>query len=1429
MLRLAASRVLLFALTFGALALPRRATPQTCDNTVSGTIEAGDGSVPIVAEAFLAYRLGGPGGLICDVPYRCRNVPWGDASMQMPYEGTYEFQGSAGDYFATPWEPGVTCTACPGGGINCPGGPGGFSLRLFATAGNFLGSVHQMPEGIPLANVPVEARPGYVTHTDSLGAYNFTVGQSQQIQMNNWGVAVSGDGSGPGYGTYDLVANSDDRTLVSATTQSSRATEVNFSVWSGFEQPTRCENPDSNSGPGSGEVSLSIPTEPEPDPPACAGCAVGFPVSVTTGVVYFDHTDAVLPGVGPGLRFVRSYNSQLRAPGQHGIFGEGWNHVYEQKLTVFPPPSKIIMLRRANGSPAYFQDNDGDGTFEPSVPFNKASTIVKQADGTYIRYFRRGGSETYDGSGWLTGLKDPSNNTVTVTRDGSGQLTTITEIGGRTLTLGYLGGLVNTLSGPSGLIATYGYNGFQLASVTYADGSGYTYTYDSGTQQLLTVGDLTGRTLETHTYFADGRAHTSEIADGKELQTLSYGNLQTTVTDALNHVTTYDYRMIWGSWHVIKIVGPCPSCGGGGETQEWTYDNYGRVLSYTDGEGNATTYTYTSDTGDLETETRSPAPGVSHLTQYEYQADGRLFQRTDPNGKTTTWTSYVPAGPQTITEKVSATQDRITGLSYWPQGQVHFLTDPRNKVWEFSYFSVGDLQSVKGPLGKTTSFEYDLMGRRTKTILPPTTPPTNPTVTTYNVRGQVTLITNPNTSYTEITYDYGGRRVSFRDALGHMTTYGYSPYGRLKTVTYLGTTVVARFAYDVMGHLTSVTDARQKVTIFDPDAYGRVQSITYPDARSESFTYDHAGRIETHTDRNGILTTFTYDGLGRLKGKTYTSGNVQVMPPATFTYDENGYVGSLTTATNEADTLTWTYDLAREPLTETSTSNASTVSYTYDLAGNRSTLDDGLQTDRLILMYGYDDAGRLATIGGSAGTFTLGYDEASRRRTLTHPNHVVKTYTPDDLSRLAEVKTTLGTSVIARAAYTYDDIWNRRSKTTEAFADVYTPDDWNRLVQVTRGGTTTETYTYDAVGNRLSSLSYPTWTYDDGNRLQSFNGTTFGYDSNGNVTSKIGNGSTWNYEWNAENQLKRVLNGSEVARFSYDPLGRRVKKVAGSTTTTWTYDGQDILRQVAGSSTLRYLHGPGVDEPFALQDLNAPSPPNCMGSGPRLTSFHADGLGSIVKTTDCHDTVTTTRQYDAFGNLELGATSGYSFTGREWDSETGLYYYRARYYDPKIGRFISEDPFGFRADVNFYRYVYDNPVSWVDPYGLIGESDMKSFGPKPRPPTPLPPVTQVARDAEAKYFDPGKDPYLGGFRHCMAGCLLRKRYGLIGTVIVNWYDLLNEPGFWDSQNANSLSDMAAEQHGLQCGSKPGDCETECLKVYLPANRGGRPYAHIPGY
>jgi RHS repeat-associated protein len=200
-------------------------------------------------------------------------------------------------------------------------------------------------------------------------------------------------------------------------------------------------------------------------------------------------------------------------------------------------------------------------------------------------------------------------------------------------------------------------------------------------------------------------------------------------------------------------------------------------------------------------------------------------------------------------------------------------------------------------------------------------------------------------------------------------------------------------------------------------------------------------------------------------------------------------------------------------------------------------------------------------------------------------------------------------------------------------------------------------------------------------------------DPNGNLATKTEGSDVWGYEWNAENQLIRVTKNSvEQARFAYDPIGRRVEKTAGGVTTGYVHDERHVAEErLSTGGTLRYFHGLLADDWLGRQ--------NADGS---MTYFETDALGSIVAETNSAGAVTLTRSYDTWGNLDAAsaAVGGAAFTGRWWEPEVQLYDYRARWLAPKLGRFISEDPVGFEAGVNFYAYALNNPVRYTDPSGL---------------------------------------------------------------------------------------------------------------------------------
>ncbi|MBZ5723347.1 MAG: RHS repeat-associated core domain-containing protein, partial [Acidobacteriia bacterium] len=224
------------------------------------------------------------------------------------------------------------------------------------------------------------------------------------------------------------------------------------------------------------------------------------------------------------------------------------------------------------------------------------------------------------------------------------------------------------------------------------------------------------------------------------------------------------------------------------------------------------------------------------------------------------------------------------------------------------------------------------------------------------------------------------------------------------------------------------------------------------------------------------------------------------------------------------------------------------------------------------------------------------------------------------------------------------------------------------------------------------------YMYNTSNELTSTPTTSYTYDNNGNTKTKS---DGTQYNWDFENRLASVVlpGAGGTVSFKYDGFGRRVQKsfVQGATTTTtdYLYDGANLLEEVDqnGNVLARYTQGAGVDEP--LTELRSGT----------TSYYEQDGLNSVTSLSNSAGALANTYTYDSFGKLTAvtgAVTNPIRYTGREFDSETGVYYYRFRYFDQNIGRFLSEDPAVFRGrDVNLYRYVRNHPTDFIDPGGLM--------------------------------------------------------------------------------------------------------------------------------
>ena len=242
-------------------------------------------------------------------------------------------------------------------------------------------------------------------------------------------------------------------------------------------------------------------------------------------------------------------------------------------------------------------------------------------------------------------------------------------------------------------------------------------------------------------------------------------------------------------------------------------------------------------------------------------------------------------------------------------------------------------------------------------------------------------------------------------------------------------------------------------------------------------------------------------------------------------------------------------------------------------------------------------------------------------------------------------------------------------------------------------GTVNESYAFDAVGNRTASHLSATYTHQPFNKLTVTATANYSYDPNGNMLSKSDSTGYWVYGWDHENRMisARNVSRNKIVRYEYDALGRRVSrqgKTLGS--TKYTYDGLDVVMESDfKDGIVQYQNGPGIDNKLK------------MVVGGQAKYFLQDHLGSTVGLADSSGNLASSAIYDSFGNSTNNLSTRYQYTGREYDSFTGLQFNRARWYDPKLGRFISEDPIGQNGGFNLYKYSKNNPLKYADPTGEI--------------------------------------------------------------------------------------------------------------------------------
>lgn len=762
---------------------------------------------------------------------------------------------------------------------------------------------------------------------------------------------------------------------------------------------------------------------------------------------------------------------------------------------------------------------------------------------------------------------------------------------------------------------------------------------------------------------------------------------------------------------------------------------FGQVLTYQDKINSAT------------------VPATNTLVN-QYDANGNLTATTDALGNVTTIT-YPTTNNKGLPDKVKDARLNETKLKWFSTGLLEEIEDANLKKTNFTYDVRGRIKTVTNALAHTTTYNYfDDTQRKVEMIYPNA----DKIIYKYDIRRLLESVTDERGKVTGYTFDNAYRLTKITDALGHsrevgydlmsnvlwskdglnnQTDYVYDDFNRLKEMIYPAaesgaTRLKEKFQYDKVGRLEKLTDtanretnyvytdAQRTVTVTNAENEttqtkynARMQAIEVKDALNQiyTFTYNPFGQVLTQTragatmsyeydevgnrdkriDYAGRETTYEYDTLNRLEQINYLSvGNPVPLQTAVYNYDD---ISRLTSATNESGTINFGYD-NRNRMTSTTDVFGHLINYEYDRTSTvnqeRLKFDGAMYTS-----YNFDNANRLQNIVNSSDSTTIsfGYDNADRLTSRTFPNGVSTTYGYDNMSRLKRITDTGAIGTLFDRQYGYNSASQISQITEPTLTKTIGYDNVNRLTSVTASNSQNESYNFDDVGNRLSSHKSSTYNYQPFNKVIATNSAIYNYDANGNMTMKAEGTNFWRYGFDYENRLVSASTRKTTVRYRYDALGRRVQRftVGGKENTKFIYDGQDVLADDNSGTLTKYINGQGIDNKLR------------QTTGANTQYFLSDHLGSTNGLTDSSRNLTASTSYDAFGNAtNANFPSRYQFTGREYDNFTGLHYYRARFYDGNLGRFISEDPIGFRGgDVNLYGYVGNNPINYSDPSGLF--------------------------------------------------------------------------------------------------------------------------------
>lgn len=940
---------------------------------------------------------------------------------------------------------------------------------------------------------------------------------------------------------------------------------------------------------------------------------------------------------------------------------------------------KILLNKGANGIQRYAS----------SVRDN--SVLIRKADGSFERRLRDGTTYFYNAQGLHLSTRDSVNRLTSFQYDQENRLVSFTDPTGSQTTLSYSGERLTQITDPANRVTNFNYNGDgNLVEVQFPDGSSKEFSYDADNlmiqevnqrgyatsynfndlKKLVSVTTPDNATIELQD--STSKTHYNSL-DGSSRKLVNYNEASSDgIADTIKNPKGAETAFVKEvNGYVSKIIDA--------EDRATLIerDSEGRPTKITRPDNTFSQFTYNQITGDLVARYESSTNSTESFT---YNERGQLTLHTSPSGRT-----------------VERQYDLNTGLLLKE-------IDHRGVFILRTYGYLGLISSITNNLGQISSYLYDNHGNLTNSILPMN----EEVIYTRDLAGNIITKKSPKNEVTGFNYDSFNRLTSVITPSSQTTTYSYLP----------------------TGELTQIISPNNNITTYDYNVMGRLVKKTSPKGQLHQLSYDQNGNVIQEIDPKGQIKTYEYNLLDQLVRK--------ILPDNEYTYS---YTDSgkpyIVTSMNSSFELSYTQIHGEEYLTGVSQNvediPTNTMTYSYSPDGQVTSMS----SDFINMSYSYDGSGNLKQVQNSLGqSFGFGYDNSNRLTSVNSAGVIFTQNVFDANSFLTEIVHRKSNIVVSSFNYTRDANNYRQTMTTLHGTHSYQYDNEGQLISASHPEAdaihSLESFSYDSLGNRMAE-NQGNYVYDDKTfQLVEDWKFIYAYDLNGNLVTKQEkglSGNVQNFTYSSENQLIQIdfIEGGNLTKqaiYSYDALGRRVKKRVlennQETIRKYVYNSNEIIAELDEENEIlvRYTHsGLRTDDVLAM---NVTSNGVSTGFAPSTGNYYflKDGLGSVTDITDSTGHVVQHFVYSSFGKIlkiqngGLDKTtspdikSSFTYTNREYDFESGLYHYRARYYDPSPGRFLQEDPYPGIAllPISFttaYTYAVNNPIMNTDPNGKI--------------------------------------------------------------------------------------------------------------------------------